>query len=452
MPRDLALEILNNFNKTGIFPAHFLEAGFRKNRALSGRDRALVVQLVQGVLRWRKRLDWILSQKVHFPFRKIDSFILNVLRLALYQIFFMDRIPESAAVNEAVKQAKRLGKPHLAGFVNGVLRETLRSKDKIFYPHKDGNIIRYYSILYSYPEWMVEKWISELGENFAIELMEAGNKIPLLNLRANRLKANRDELIKALEAEGVKGEATLYSPWGVKVKGLKRPVFELESHKKGLFHVQGESAQIVSAILDVKPGDFVLDVCAGLGGKTTHLGELSGSEARIVACDIQYDDLIKLRASAERLGLSNIYPVVADATGQINNLLKIKFQKILVDAPCSGLGVISRHPDIKWARKKSDIERLSSLQEQILTMALNLLDEGGKILYATCTISSEENEKVVEKFLMANSGIRLENIGEVIPGWGKELVDENGFYRTYPNVHSMEGFFGALMIKGKCNQ
>ena len=447
MPRNLALEVLNQFDNTGTFPVFSLEVGFQQNRNLSDRDRALVTHLVQGVLRWRKRLDWIIREKIHFPFKKLDRNILNILRLAVYQIFFMDRIPPSAAVNEAVKQAKRQGKPHLIGFVNGILREILRDRERLSSPKNGRDPIRYYSILYSYPEWMVKKWIEDLGTDRALGLMAAQNQIPNVAVRTNSLKTERGILIKLLAEEGVEASPTSYSPWGIKLRGLKRPVVELKSHRNGLFHVQGEAAQICSIILGVKPHERILDTCAGLGGKTTHLGELMRNQGFIIAMDINHRNLIKLRETATRLGVTNIYALVSDATEDLENLFKIKFQRILVDAPCSGLGVISKHPDIKWTRKRGDIERLSSLQQRILNAASKVLVSKGKLLYITCTVCREENEQVVEKFLRGNPQMRLENLRTVMPEWGKDLVDENGFYRTYPHIHCMDGFFGALMSK-----
>jgi 16S rRNA (cytosine967-C5)-methyltransferase len=405
------------------------------------------VNLVQGVYRWRQRLDWIIEQNLQFPFSHIEPPILDILRIALYQISFMDRVPDSAAVNEAVLQAKRVSRPHVAGFVNGVLRKVCRQKGNISFPDAEEDPIRYLSVVHSYPEWLVTLWVRELGPDAAEKLVKAQNEIPGVELRTNTLKTDRIGLQRRLGEEGLTAEPGRYVPETLRIQKPGRSLGELGSYQDGWYQVQTEAAQASTHLLSPKPKDWFLDICAGLGGKTTHAAQLMENQGRVVALDISRDRLVKLIRSAERLESRSIWPVVADGTNRIEGLFRRSFDKILVDAPCSGLGVISRHPDIKWARDESNIARLGALQKQILEGALPLLQPGGHLLYITCTITREENENVVSQLLVQNKGLVRENLKEHVPQWAQDLVDEQGYFRTLPHVHGMDGFFGARFTK-----
>lgn len=445
-PRNLALRALNRFDVEGSIPQYHLEQIFSRYLEVSAKDKALAVHLTNGVLRWRRRLDWIVEQYVSFPFQKIEPDILNILRIALYQLFFMDRIPDSAAVNEAVNQAKSSGRPHLARFVNGILRQIIRERDEIAFPRKGDDPIRYYSVIYSYPEWLVRKWVDELGEDFASDLMEASNQIPDLVVRVNTLKTDRKTLMAELEREGVSCSPTRFSPVGIHINELNGPVTDLAAFQKGLFQVQGEAAQICTHLLRASEGELVLEVCAGVGGKASHLGEQVGPRGTVIALDKKRGSLLRLIGTCNRLGIQRVYPMVADAAVSMEGLFSRRFPKILVDSPCSGLGIISKHPDIKWTRTEEDVDELSELQAKILANSAELLAPGGVLLYVTCTISRQENEDIVENFLQTYPRIELRNLKETAPEWATELVDEEGFFRSFPNLHGIEGFFAAMFI------
>ena len=446
-PRDLVLNLLNRAEQSRGLKDGYLDICLAENPGFSQRDRAFVVHLFQGVIRWRIRLDWIIGQAVRFPFSKIEPTVLNILRLALYQILLMDRVPDSAAVNEAVKQVKGLGRTHLTGFVNGVLRRICREKEEISFPDPVREPVRYLSAFYSYPVWLVEKWIGELGHDAAERLLDSGNRIPKMVLRTNTLKTDRPGLIEAVEREGVSCSPTSRSPEGVVLDGLNGPVNDLEAFKRGLFQVQGEAAQIGSHLLCPGPGERVLDLCAGMGGKSTHLSALMKNRGLVVSLDRSRPRLERLFESSARLGTDRVCPVVADGTGPLSRLFTRPFDRILVDAPCSGLGVIARRPDIKMAKGPEDIRRLAGLQLRILNQGAALLIKGGRMLYLTCTVSRQENEGEVEAFLKANPMMGLEDLGDTLPEWGRDLIDENGLFRTFPHVHGMEGFFGALFTR-----
>ncbi len=448
-PRDLALKTLNRLDAQPRYPGNYLDEIFQSHPYLDERDRAFISQLVQGVLRWRLRLDWVLGQFSDLPLKKIDAEILNILRLALYQVYFLDRVPESAAVNEAVNQAKaKKGTRRAASFVNGMLRNICRRKQEITFPDRERDIAGYFSSYYSYPLWLVNKWLRELGREFTEELLSAQNRFPDLNIRANILKISRDGLLKRLSDQGIGGRAASYAPQGIVLEGFRGRVDELPQFREGLFQVQDQAAQIISHLLGPRPGDMVLDLCAGLGGKSTHIMELMGGRGKVLGLDISHRRLISLGQNTRRLGITGIEPVRADASS-LSSLFRCKFDRVLLDAPCSGLGVISRHPDGKWNRDEEDIRNLSFLQKRLIEETSFVMKGGGRMLYATCTISREENEDVVSSFLEHNRDMSLEDLRGCVPQWGLDLIDEKGFLKTYPNVHHMDGFFAALFRKNR---
>ncbi|OPX35256.1 MAG: 16S rRNA (cytosine(967)-C(5))-methyltransferase [Desulfobacteraceae bacterium 4484_190.1] len=446
-PRDLALKVLSARNRSPGFTERRLKKAFEQNPYIDERDRAFATNLVQGVLRWRLRIDRSIEKASSLPFKKINPQIINILRIAIYQIFFLDRLPESAAVNEAVKQAKRKFPDHVAGFVNGILRNICRRKDQPVFPDPKKDKVSYLSIYYSYPPWLIKKWIREIGGDSTQSLLSAGNKIPELVIRLNSMKIDRDSLLKRLKEEGVGSEPTTFSPEGIIINSLKGPVNRLKTCQDGLFQVQSEPAQVCSYLISPAPGEKILDLCSGLGGKSTHLAQLMRGRGTVFALDINHTRLIKLNENSRRLGICNIQPVVADACSHLSSLFRQPFDKILVDGPCSALGTISRHPDGKWCRDGNDIKRLSGLQKKILNQGTPLLKKGGYLLYMTCTISKDENEDVVKYYLETNKEMVLENLGDHVPDWGHDLIDDSGFFKSLPHIHGIDGFFGALFRK-----
>ncbi|MBN1849094.1 MAG: 16S rRNA (cytosine(967)-C(5))-methyltransferase RsmB [Deltaproteobacteria bacterium] len=446
-PRTLALQALNKSARRPAYSDEILNDIFHRHPTLDQRDISFLNQLVKGVLRWRLRLDWIIEQFADLSLRKIDPHVLNILRIALYQILFLGRIPESAAVNEAVQQAKADKRTrHGAPFVNGILRQICREKGGITFPDRDEDIVQYISITHSYPEWLVRKWIHEIGVETAENLMQSQNQVPNITIRVNTLKMDREGFIKKIAQEGVVGKPAPYSPDGVILEDLKGRIDLLPSFRQGFFQVQDEAAQIVTHLLRPRPGESILDVGAGLGGKSTHLAEVMKDHGRIVALDKNLDRLINLGRNAHRLGIKSILPLVGDASRTFS--FRCLFDKIIVDAPCSGLGVLSRHPDGKWNRDEHHIKRLALMQKSILSQAASFLKKGGYMLYVTCTISKEENEDVAMDLLGHHKALTLKDLREYMPDWGKKLVNDQGFFRTFPHVHQMDGFFGALFFKG----
>lgn len=446
--RKLALNVLNRLAPGTGLSNELLDNLFKENSSLDARDRAFINHLIQGVLRWRLRLDWVISRFSTLSTNKMDLPVLNILRLAVFQILFLDRVPESAAVNEAVNQVKedkRIG--HTSSFVNGVLRNLCRQKDNITFPKRKKNIEQFLSVYHSCPLWLVEKWLRELGPELTEGILEAQNLISDLNIRANTLKVSRNELIDYFSGQDIKAEPAAYSPDGILLPEYKGRVDKLPLFGEGNYQIQDQAAQITSHMLAPMPGDKVLDVCAGQGGKSTHLAELMKGKGSVMALDNDKKRLSNLSASAKRLNIHNIKVRVADAAKSMASLFPNKFNRILVDAPCSGFGVLSRHPDGKWNKGETDIKRLARLQKKILTESSSLLDKNGRMLYVTCTITREENQSVVEHFLRKNSDFRLVDLREDIPEWGRELIDDQGLFRSYPHIHKMDGFFAALFTR-----
>jgi 16S rRNA (cytosine967-C5)-methyltransferase len=446
-PRDLALAILTQLFRQGSFLDDQLNQLFNVHTYLDERDRAFINQLVLGVLRWRLRLDWIIGQMAESSLKKMHPLVLNILRLACFQIFFLDKVPESAAVNEAVLQVKRKKLFHNASFVNGVLRKICRSQNQITFPDKIKDPVRFLSTYYSYPEWLVKKWVEDMGPAFCESLLAAGNRIPKTVIRVNSLRISRDDLILRLGQEGIIGKPTEYSPLGIELINFKGRVMELSAFKNGWCQVQDQAAQIVTYLLDPRPHEKILDICAGLGGKTTHLAQLIQDQGLVMALDLKWEKLQILVKNCQRLGLKSIHAVVGDATEDLDFLTPIEFDKILIDAPCSGLGVIDRHPDAKWNRSEEELKRFPELQKAILDAAQALLKRGGKMLYVTCTLNKAENEKVIEDFLESHKDFYGLDLKQKAPDWARGLVNAQGFLQTFPQVHGMNGFFAALLIR-----
>lgn len=447
-PRELALDILDKIEGKPDLAVHYLDQVLRRESIIDSRDRAFISNLVQGVQRWKLRLDWMIGRYSKIPIEKLDQRVLFILRLAVYQIHFLDRVPDSAAVNEAVNQAKnKFSTRHVAPFVNAVLRKISGKGLRVSYPDKNLDQLNNLSVYYSFPPWLIEKWFEEIGVSSTEKLLSALNEIPSVNIRTNILKISRMSLIRMLDAEGVKAKGTEFSPAGIILEDFRGRVDRLDSFKKGLFQVQDQAAQVTSYLLAPEPGEKVLDIGAGLGGKSSHIGEIMGGKGTVVSLDINMSRLVSLYQNTGRLDINNILPVIADASKPLSSLFRCKFDRVMVDAPCTGFGVISRHPDCKWNRDKSSSKKMAELQKNIINEAATVLKKDGRMLYVTCTISRDENENVVREILMENRSLKFENLNNYAPEWGRDLIDDQGFLRILPHIHHMDGFFAALFTK-----
>ncbi len=430
-PRNTALKILYDIENNLSYLNIKLKASL-DNDELSSMDKRFITELVHGVIKMKINLDYIISKHSKLKLKKLSPWVINILRMGIYQIYYMDKVPSSAAVNESVKLAKKYANKGAVGFVNGILRAVSKCEE-IVYPDDE---IQYLSKKYSFPEWIVKRWINEFGFEFANNLLEHSNSRPNVYFRANLLKTDTLSLKNLLEDEGVM--CSVYS--NEKLSGIDYclvpektgNISSLKSYKSGLFYVQDVGATQIVEVLSPKPGETIIDMCAAPGGKTTHIAEKMKNDGKVYAFDV-YDHKIKLiRDNAKRLGIDIIDASIGDGTVYDEKLSKVA-DRVLVDAPCSGLGIISRKPDIKYLRSEEDISKLSKLSLDILNNAAKYVKTGGTLVFSTCTIEKEENEDVVNEFLKLNSDFSLDPIKEY-------SKDNTGYITLYPSKLN-DGFF-----------
>ncbi len=443
--RQLASEILFKVDTQKAY-ADILLDGTLRATPLSERDRALLTELTYGTLRWRGKIDARLSQKLRRPLADTDAFVRNLLRVTVYQLLYLDKIPDYAAVNEAVELAKTQRGSKTAGFVNGVLRNLLRLKNPDAQAPSTVDSIAALAAELSHPEWLVRRWLAEFGLSEATALMRANNERSPLVLRANRVKCSRDELLARLLDHGIAATPTLLSPQGIAIESSGN-VENLPGFAEGLFQIQGESSQLVAYLLAPSAGERILDACAAPGGKSTHIAELMDDRGTVIALDNSPRGLDRIRENIARLNLPSIQIAQADATQELNGELGAPYDRILVDAPCSGLGTLRSHPEIKWQRQERDILRLSQLQAKILNRVAGYLKPDGVLVYSTCTLTHNENERIVETFLAKHEEFELEDGARYLPDSAQTMV-RGKFFQALPHRDNTDGFFAARLRKG----
>ena len=432
--RGLAVKILNRIDRTDAYLDKLLEIEL-KNSELSGPDKSLLFEIVHGVTRWQNRIDWILNGFYKGQFSKCIPNVKNAMRVALYQILFLDKIPEYAAVNEAVDFVKKLQGQKPADLTNAVLRNIIRSKDNIRYPDPEEDLVNYLSAYYSHPTWLVKRWLARYGDNFTKELLIANNTKPAMTLRVNNLKTSKEELKSLLDKVELKYDDGNYLPEFIKLKKLTN-IADWDYFAKGYFSIQDESTGIPCKLLDAQPGQKVLDLCAAPGGKTGLIADYMNNEGELVAID-RYESRLKiLKKNLDRLGVKNVKLLAVD----VDEFEDKEFDRVLIDVPCSGLGTLPKKPDIKWKRDIGDFPKLNKIQSDLLEKGAALVKVGGNIVYSTCTIEPEENFQIVKKFLDEHPNYSLVNAGDLLPS---DLLDENGCVQTYPHIHMIDGSFAA---------
>jgi 16S rRNA (cytosine967-C5)-methyltransferase len=435
-PREKALEVLQRV-EAGAFADVLLE---QARPAFDARDRAFILELVYGTLRNRARLDWALDRFSARPVEGTDAGTRNILRLGAYQMLFLDRVPVSAAVNTAADLAKVHGKK--SSYVNGLLRNLDRKRSSITYP---GEPDRRLAVFYSHPEWLVRRWRERFGAETAERLLKENNRPAPLGIRTNTLKTTRDELKAELALQGAEAVDTAFSASGLEL--LSSPgIRSLPAYTQGFFMVQDQAAQLVGLMVAPEPGDTVLDACAAPGGKATHLAELMQDQGTVIALENDPGRMRKVLENSERLGTTIVVPTLGDAA----KYQRGGFDKILIDAPCSGLGVLRRHPDGRWNKSERTIRERAVGQRRILENCANLLKPGGALVYATCTTEPEENEEIIAAFLSGpGNGFAIDDLRPYLPERAATLVDEKGFFHSYPQATEMDGFFGARLVRKK---
>jgi len=439
--REVALEVLLKVDKDKSYSNIQLNKELEKAN-LSRVDVSFATEIIYGTIQRLNTIDWILAQFIK-PNTKLEPWVKSLLRLSIYQLFYLDRVPNHAVVNEAVNIANARGHRGISGLVNGILRNILRNKDSLTVP-KNLSVTERLALEFSHPEWLVDRFIKDYGIENTKEICRVNNLAPFHSLRVNSLKVSRDDMINKLKTElgaDVEVEPSLISYEGIRVKGAGNLALS-HWYKAGYITVQDESSMLVADALDVQPGMVVLDALAAPGGKTTHIAERMQNKGTIIASDIHSHKTKLIEEQQERLGLNIIETIQSDAR-EINKLYGQIFDRILLDVPCSGFGVIRRKPDLKWAKSEKDIESLTRIQEQILEAASSLLKPGGIMVYSTCTLAKEENEEMIKRFIDGHPNFKLDTtLAKYLPNVVSEKVDAStGMVQILPHYFNTDGFF-----------
>jgi 16S rRNA (cytosine967-C5)-methyltransferase len=444
-PRAICLEILNRVDETGRHADRLLTDAFKRYRHLTPLDQAFLTDLTYGTLRWRGKLDWVIQHFSNVPFDKVESKLLNVLRIGLYQILFMSRTPVAAAVNESVELAKKFRGKGGGSFFNGILRSFLREKECFKYPEFETDPALHVAVEQSHPLWLVKRWMEELGAEETLQVCTRNNQPAPLTLRTNTLRVDRTVLIQKLKEQGLHPVSTPYSPEGITLRDPP-PVSQLPFWKEGLYVIQDEASQLVTTLLDPHPGETILDACAAPGGKTTHIAQRMRNSGRIYALDLSRPKLGFIEDVCSRLGVTLVKTLRGDAGQTVVIPGVSSFDRILADVPCSGFGTLRRNPDLKWRRGEGDVERLSELQGSILANLSGYLRKDGILVYSTCTVFPEENEDIVEGFLRNHPEFHLDPVRPMLPEEGHAFAS-GGYFKTFPPKNGMDNFFVARLMK-----
>lgn len=440
--RELSYNVLNDVYNRGAFSNITLGKHLRDEN--DNRKQNFIREMVYGVLENDIYLEYVIGKSSKIKMSKIHKKILIILKMGIYQIMFMDSVPDSAAVNESVILTKKHGNKGSIGYVNGMLRNISRKKDE-FRDVKIKEDSKRISIQYSHPKWLVDKWINEYGVEFTEELSRANNEKPSLNITINTLKTNKNDLKKKLEDRGFEIREGQYS---VDTLIIDNP-FQISKTKEfldGEFTIQDESSALVAQIMNPVPGSIVIDVCGAPGGKSVHIAQKMGNRGKVISRDINEYKLQLIDENSKRLGTDIIKTEIYDARDLDDSLIG-GADYVLVDAPCSGLGLIRRKPEIKINKTQSDIDSLSALQYKILENAKKYLKADGILVYSTCTISNSENRDIINKFLKENPEFSTVSLKEnMINDKDISTLDE-GYIELYPNIHGTDGFFIAKMRK-----
>ncbi len=434
--REVALEAIYDIENKGLYSNIAVNRYLRKS-SLKDMDRGFATELIYGVIENKYFLEYVIDNFSNIKVNKLSPYVKVILQMGIYQILFLDSVAAFAAVNESVILAKKYDKK-ASGFVNGVLRNVVRKEKDIKYPDKK-DLVKHFSVKYSYAPWMIKNWIKRFGEEFVEELLNANNEKVNLYLRTNTLKISREELLKKLEEQGIICEKVNLVEDAIMVKNLKN-IENNELFKAGYFQIQDLSSMLVGYVVHPHKNDLILDVCSAPGGKSTHLGMMMENTGQVVARDIFDHKLDLIKENVERLGLSNVKIEKFDAV-KLDEKSIDKFDTVLVDAPCSGFGIIRRKPDIKYKNKKEVME-LSKIQKEILQNSSQYVKKGGLLIYSTCTIEDRENIKIVENFLKENDTFTLEPIENIKIDLENQ---DKGYIKLYPHIHGTDGFFISKM-------
>jgi 16S rRNA (cytosine967-C5)-methyltransferase len=433
--------VLERVERAGAYADLLLRASLGRS-PLTAQERAFATDLVYGTLRWRGRIDFLLGHLLDRDLQRLEPLVATALRIGAYQIACSERVPVTAAVDESVRCVRAAGAERATGLVNAVLRRLATEHSSIPLPSLEEDPLGHLRHALSLPSWIAERWIEGFGAEEAAELARASNQIPPLTVRANRRRTDAEALLEELRPRFPEARRCQRAPDGL-VLGRGGLVALDPAFLAGRFSVQDEASQLVVSLLDPGPGECVLDVCAAPGGKATAIAERTGEQGSVIAVDRHARRLGLLRRESRRLGLHGPRTAERNATLSLADLVpEGGFDRVLVDAPCSGLGTLRRNPDARWRVQPGDPERLAETQRALLRNAATTLRPGGMLVYSTCTLLPEENEAVVASFLDASNDFALAG-AETAPAEVRDLVGEDGLMRCLPHRHDTDGFFAA---------
>lgn len=439
--RELAFHSLVNICKDEGYSNIEVSKTIQRSK-LADRDRRFYTELVYGTLRHLNYLDWIISHISTRKLNKLDPICLAIVRLGLYQIFSLTKVPESAACNESVKLATKYGNRGMAKFVNAMLRNSIRRRREFVIPSLEQDAVHHISLTYHQQEWLVRKWLKDYGQEDTIMLCRYFDTIPALCIRTNTSKISREDLMEQLSRKGISAEKAMYSPEGIYLRDIPS-ISHLDILEKGLAIIQDEPSQLVAHVVDPQPHEVIFDLCAAPGGKTTHIATLGGPSCIVYGGDI-YDHKLKLiEDNADRLELPNVRTILQNAC-TIGASYANRADRVLVDAPCSGLGVLRHKIDLRWRKKLSDLRTLPALQRRLLENAAQCVKPGGILVYSTCTLNDDENIHIVEEFLENHPEFHAQRASDYCG------IDKEGpFIQLLPQRDNLDGFFISRLQKGE---
>lgn len=450
-PRELAMDALVKVSQTGAYSNLQLKSTLQ-DAGLQKSDAGLVTELVYGTIQRQATLDYWLSRFVSKGLHKLEPWVHQLLRMSAYQLLYLDRIPAHAAVNEAVTIAKKRGHSGITGMVNGVLRSIDRSRGELQAADiKHADPVTQIALRHSYPEWLVKRWVESYGVDKAEAICAAGNEHPHSSVRANPLRGSREEVIEQLRAAGYEAEPSTVAPAGIAiVRGGN--LADTDGFREGLWTLQDESSMLVAEVVAPKAGMQVLDCCAAPGGKSTHLAELMGGKGKVWANDLHAHKRDLIVMQSERLKLRNVEAITEDALKLADRFKPGSMDAVLLDAPCSGFGVIRRKPEIKWTKTAGDVSDIAAVQQRLLQAVSGLVRPGGVLVYSTCTMEKEENEQQVARFLQEHPEFELSS------DWPQDIIQQlrnagavgehfDGQAQLLPQHFNSDGFYIARMVK-----
>lgn len=452
--RKVALECLLTLSHSRTSIASVVDSAFGRY-AIDGRERRLINGLVYGVIRWQKQLDWLLDRFINPKFQ-LDARHRNILRLGAFQLLHLDGIPAHAAIFETVQ----LAAPHprkssrgrkTAGFINAVLRSLQREGTTVVYPPLDANPTEHIAFSLSYPTWLVKRWLQTRGVSWTLAFCRASNQIAPLAFRVNTLLARREEVCQSLEMKGLPATLSKIAPDGITLENRTITTFDAAGEltlkdilNRNDLYVQDESAMLVAPLLSPENSEFIVDLCAAPGGKTTHLAHLMKNGGKIIAVDVSAEKVALLRKNCRRVKAHNVETRVMDAIKADLGFIKTA-DAVLIDAPCSGFGTLRRHPDIRWNKTRKQVHALSDIQYNLLKNAAPHIKPGGILVYSTCSTESIENEEVIQRFLADFPMYTIENAQRFLIDVPSSVITPEGFVQTFPHEHGVDGAFAARL-------